>query len=190
MRIRLLLSLALWLAAAPVQATVIARVVAPATVQVGSFFDVELRASLPDPILGWGLDLSADPLLVQRSGAASISSSWIAFAAPDGDGLAGVYLPPPQGMGITGSDVLLAVVHYQALSIGDADFQVSDTSTDLTEGFALDPEGFAQVQYQGARVSIAPVPEPGTAALLLGGFASLAAARRRARPRGQGPARG
>ena len=181
MRIRLLLSLSLLLASAPAHATVIAHVVAPASVLVGSFFDVELRASLPDPTLGWGLDLTANPANVQRSGAPTIGSSWTAFAAPDGDGLAGVYLPPPQGQGITGSDVLLAVVHFQALTIGDTDFQLSDTPTDLSEGFALDPQGYAPVQYQGARTTVTPVPEPATAALLFGGLASLAAARRRAR---------
>lgn len=178
MRIRLLFAFTLWLAASPASAAVIARVVAPASVPLGGFFDVELRADLGLPTLGWGLDLGYDPAILQISGAPSLGSDWDAFTAPDGDGLAGVYFPP-SGAGLTGDDVLLAVVPFQALALGMVQLSLSATLVDLSEGFALDPEGFdLDVVFQSAQVTV--VPEPGSAALTLCGLAALAARRYRA----------
>jgi hypothetical protein len=174
---------AVWLAAAPAPAAVIARVVAPAQAQLGTSFDIELRASLSQPTLGWGLDLGFDPALVQRSGAPTIASPWTSVAAADGDGLAGIYFPPAGGVGLSGADVLLAVVRFQAQALGVTQLTLSATISDLGEGFALDPDGFdPSVVFQGAQVTI--VPEPHTAALValgLLGLAVLAAQRRRAR---------
>ena len=171
MRIRLLaLSLLASLWAAPAGAAVIARVIAPASVGIGAQFDVELRADLGDPVLGWGLDLGFDPAIVQRVSAPTIGPDWFAVAVSDGDGLAGV-----AAGGLTG-DRRLAVVRFQAIALGSTSFVLSDTLADLSEGFALDPAGFAAVQYQSASVNV--VPEPGTALLTALGLAGLAAGRR------------
>jgi hypothetical protein len=175
------LALASWLAAAPARSAVIARVVAPAQVQLGSAFDIELRADLGQPTLGWGLDLGFDPAALQRSGAPTIGPDWLSATAADGDGLAGIYFPDPGGSGLVGDGVLLAVVRFQALAAGVTQLELSATLADLGEGFALDPEGFDSVRFEGAQVTV--VPEPGTAALLalgLLGLIAFAAQRRRA----------
>ena len=179
MRIRMLLALAPFLLAAPAPAAVIAYVVAPATVPIGSSFDVELRASLGDATLGWGLDLGFDPAAVHLVSAPVIGADWAAVSASDGDGLAGIAL----GAGLTG-DRRLAVVRFEAVALGATNFVLSETLSDLSEGFALDPSGFATAQYQGATVNV--IPEPGTALLTALGLAGLAARRRARRA---GPAR-
>ena len=172
MRMRMLLALtSLWLAA-PASAAVIGYVVAPASVAVGAQFDIELRGNLGEPVLGWGVDLGFNPAVVQQVGAPTIGPDWIAVSASDGDGLAGI-----AAGGLTG-DRLLAIVRFQAIALGSASFVLSDTLADLSEGFALDPTGFATVQYQGATVNV--VPEPATALLLVLGITGLAARRRRA----------
>jgi hypothetical protein len=173
MNMRMLVALVpclLW--AAPAPAAVIARVIAPATVGVGAQFDVELRADLGDPVLGWGLDLAFDPAVVQRITPTTIGPDWFAVSASDGDGLAGI-----AAGGLTG-ERQLAVLRFQAIALGSTSFVLSDTLADLSEGFALDPAGFASVTYQGASVNV--VPEPGTALLTALGLLGLAA-RRRAR---------
>jgi len=166
-----LLALALWLVAAPAPAAVVAYVVAPASAGIGSQFDVELRATLGDSTLGWGVDLGYDASKVQLVSGPTIGSDWTAVAASDGDGLAGVALA-----GLTG-DHRLAVLRFQAIALGNASFVLGETLSDLSEGFALDPTGFAQTTYQGATVNI--VPEPATALLSALGLAGMAVARRR-----------
>jgi hypothetical protein len=162
------LLLLLLLAAPAADAAVIARVVTPAAAQpVGGSFTVELRADLGDPVLGWGLDLAYDPARIQLTEPPEIGLEWAAFAAPDGDGLAAVRL----GDGLTGDDVLLATLHFQALAEGVAQLVLSATLADLSEGFALDPEGFASVTFQNGAVTI--VPEPASGALLLSGLVGL-----------------
>ena len=165
-----LLALALWLLAAPAPAAVMAYVVAPASVGIGSQFDVELRATLGDATLGWGVDLGYDASKVQLVSGPTIGSDWTAVAASDGDGLAGVAL-----LGLTG-DHRLALLRFQAIAQGSASFVLSETLSDLSEGFALDPTGFAQTTYQGATVNV--VPEPATALLSALGLAGMAVARR------------
>lgn len=167
---RMLLALTSLLLAAPASAAVIAYVIAPVSVGVGTQFDIELRGNLGDPTLGWGLDLGFDPAVVQPVGAPTIGPDWIATTASDGDGLAGIALT-----GLSG-DRRLAVVRFQAIALGSTSFVLSDTLADLSEGFALDPTGFATVQYQSATVNV--VPEPATALLLALGITGLAARRR------------
>lgn len=175
MRFRMLvLSLSL-LVADSARADVVARLVTPGfSPGVGSNFDVAIRATLGQPTLGWGLDLAFDPAILQLSGAPTLGPDWIGFATPDGDGLGGVAL----GAGLTGSDVLLATLHFEALSLGTSNLALSATPSDLTEGFALDPMGFdANAVFQDAQVVV--VPEPDSGLLGLGGLLVLAAARRR-----------
>lgn len=160
------------LCASGAQATVIARAQAlGGTQSLGAAFDVELRASMSEPVLGWGLDLTYDASKIQLTSAPVIAPAWVAFPAPDGDGLAGAALAA-----VTGADVLLATLHFQAIGVGVSQLLLSATLSDLTEGFALDPSGFDSVSFESGSVTI--VPEPASGALLLAGLVALARRRR------------
>jgi hypothetical protein len=143
---------------------------APAASEVGAgdSFEVELRAGLDVPVLGFGLDLAFDPLLLALE-STEIAAPWIGLFAPDRDGLAGA----APDAGIAGIDVLLAVLRFSALAPGTSPLLLSVTPGDLTEGFALDPSGFAADPFF-APGSVRIVPEPGTGLLVAGGLAALA----------------
>ncbi|MGH7289083.1 MAG: hypothetical protein ACREI8_13805 [Myxococcota bacterium] len=149
-------------------ATVIVSVVpAAATVLVGGSVSVDLVAefSAPDLVLAWGLDLVLDPPLVAVSGAPALGPTWIGFATPDGDGLGGVALS-----GVSGNH-LLATLVLEGLAPGVVSLGLATTPRERTEGFALDPSGFASgVVFQGATLEV--LPEPG--AVLLGALVAAA----------------
>jgi len=160
----LLLSLAVL--GAPAHASVIVTLTpAASSVAVGDTVTVDVvgQFGAPDLVLAWGLDLVLDPALVAVSGAPTLGPSWIAFATPDGDGLGGVALA-----GVTGTHHL-ATLTLEALAPGLVQLGFATTPRDRTEGFALDPTGFASgVVFQGASLEILPEPR-------LLAFAALAA---------------
>jgi len=146
------------------------------TVYVGDLFTVDVLADIPEmePILGWGLDLTFDNPWVQQIGGPTVGPLWIPAAAPDGDGLAGVAFPPP---GLWGDHVPLASITLQAVAMGTVNVGLDDDNPpDLTEGFALDPVGFAEVNYVPGTITI--IPEPATLALLIAGSVALLRRRR------------
>jgi hypothetical protein len=161
-RLVLWLALAL-LAAAPAHATVIVTLVpALSRIAVGDSVQLDLVAEFTagDSVLAWGLDLSLDPALLALSGTPALGPSWLAFATPDGDGLGGVALA-----GLSGSH-LLASLTLVALAPGSAQLGLAVTPRDRTEGFALDPSGFASgVVFQGTTLTL--LPEPAAPALLV-----------------------
>ncbi len=123
----------------------------------------------PVSILGWGIDLLYDntKLVVTN---VQIGPLWDPAYAPDGDELAGLAFPD----GISGQDVLLATVTVQGLAVGTWTMETGNSyPDDLTEGFALDPDGFEAVVVDGL-ATITVLPEPTALALLaLGGLAVL-----------------
>jgi len=159
--------LALWLSlavlsAVPAHGTVIVTLLPAATsvaVGDGVQLDVVAQFGAEDSVLAWGLDLLLDPALLAVSGTPALGPSWIAFATPDGDGLGGVALS-----GLTGSH-LLASLTLVGLAPGIVQLGLAVTPRDRTEGFALDPSGFASgVVFQGATLEV--LPEPAAPALL------------------------
>ncbi len=160
LRARLLLSLAVLLVAAPTaHATVILTVdVSNAVVPVGGTTTVEVRATLSNPVLGFGIDLVFDPLLLS-AGTVTIGPSWTPLGSADGDGLAGF-----NGLGVVGSDVLLASIVFTGLAEGFDTIGTAATPGDLTEGFPLLPSGFdGDVLFGSEQIQ---VPEPAVATLL------------------------
>jgi hypothetical protein len=147
-------------------------------------FHIDVVADLDLPVLGWGLDVDpAGP--VNPLGDPAIGPAWLPVEAPDGDGLAGVAFPD----GIRGDGVLLATLRFVAYQPGSARFSASFTLNDPTEGFALDPSGFAPVFFDPVLVvPVTPVPEPAAALLLGAGLALLARRGARTAQRGTAPA--
>jgi len=128
------------------------------TTPVGSTVDVSIYADIPTPVVAWGLDL-----VIGDGGVASVATppvigpSWLAATTADGDGLAGLAFPNS----ITGSNILLATVSLQAISVGESDLVIQVTPGDPTEGFGLDPIGFASTSFLPGRLQV--TPEPSTA---------------------------
>lgn len=140
------------------------------TVNLGDPFSVSLVADISDPVLGWGLDFTiANPSVAALSGPPVIGPQWFPFSTPDGDGLGGIAFPNS----ISGNNVLLATLNFTADSLGDTNLLLSVTPGDLTEGFPLDPTGFATLSFEPGHVTV--IPEPASVAILA--FAGLGAIR-------------
>jgi hypothetical protein len=135
----------------------------------GGTVNVDIVANIPQEwaVVGWGIDLSiATPGIAALTGQ-TIGSSWDAVSyTPDGDLLAGL-APTPPGVGIWGSNVILATLTFTGLAEGVTQIGLSDDSaTDLTEGFVYFPVGrpFAPADYEEGSLTI--FPEPASFALL------------------------
>ena len=162
----------------PAPATVTVRFAPSAiTVDLGETFTLNIVADLPNAVVAWGLDLTIDngSILSTWPGNTllpppAIGSAWADPGyTPDGDRLGGVGFPDS----VSGTNVVLATVTFAADALGETDLVLSDDNpfpqvsppNDLTEGFGLDPTGFAAVAYTLGHVQV--VPEPSTALLLM-----------------------
>lgn len=142
------------------------------TVGLGETFSIDILADISDPLLGWGLDLSFDPSILAQLGTPGIGPQWISAFAPDGDGLAALAFPES----VSGMNILLASVTFSAAALGETDLMLSTTPGDFTEGFALDPTGFAEPGFHSAHVVV--VPEPATGFLAVIALSSIGLATR------------
>ncbi len=124
------------------------------TIGLGDVFTIDILADVGDPLVGWGVDLSFDPAILSRVDSPAIGPRWFPASAPDGDGLAGLAFPDS----VSGAGVLLASVTFSGVTLGETDLTLSRTPGDLTEGFALDPVGFAEPVFESAHVFVVPEP--------------------------------
>jgi len=169
---KMLLGLLLWVFA-PVSSWAVMISLSPSTtdIYVGDAFSVDIIADIgaTEPLLGWGLDIGNTSGLLIETAVPVIGSAWLPAAGMDSDGLAGLAFPFP----VSGSDVLLASLSFQATGAGIADLIPSITLADLTEGFALAPPsiGFADVMFTSLTLNIMErpilIPVPGTGLLML-----------------------
>jgi hypothetical protein len=140
-------------------------------VGLGDSFTIDIIADIPasEPILVWGLDLTiANPAIASLTGPPEIGSEWFPAFSPDGDGLAGLAFPT----GVSGIGVVLATLSFSADAIGDTYLFLSTTPGDPTEGFGLDPTGFANVNFEPGHVQV--IPEPSALHMGALGLASIA----------------
>jgi hypothetical protein len=138
----------------------------------GGTTTVDIVADIPEAaaIVGWGLDVTLSNGAVSIVPPPVIGPSFDAAFAPDGDGLAG--LVPPADPDLFGNDIVLATLTISLDSPGVTDLTPSHTAGDLTEGFLIGNNGFADIDYIGAQIEV--LPEPTTLSLLaLGGLALL-----------------
>lgn len=143
------------------------------TVLMGDTFTVDLVADIDLPVVGWGLDVTAETRgVIAPANPPLIGPLWIPAYCPDGDGLAGLAFPES----VAGPGILLATLTYHADDLGTTDLLATITLDDPWEGFALDPTGFATITFEPAEVVV--FPEPATAALLVTAGALMVARRR------------
>lgn len=148
------------------------------TVVLGDTFTVNIVADIDMPVVGWGLDfVPLPPGVISLIGPPAIGADWLSAFAPDGDGLAGLASPlPPIDGSVSGIGIVLATLSFSADAIGTTNVVASITPGDLTEGFALDPTGFATVTFQPGLVTV--IPEPSSMLLLMLGGVMLLYRRR------------
>jgi hypothetical protein len=127
---------------------------ADTTVEVGNSIDINIVADIGDPILGWGLDLSYDDTIITQLGNPTIGPLWQPTSAPDGDNLAALAFPDS----VSGNDVTLATIKVWTKALGQSDLTLGITPGDNTEGFPLDPTGFAQATFITGHITVTPEP--------------------------------
>lgn len=144
------------------------------TVGLGDEFTMDIVADIPDPVLGWGLDLSiVDPTILSTVGAPAVGPDWFGAFAPDGDGLAALAFPNS----VSGNGVLLATMTFSADALGETDLLFSITAGDLSEGFPLDIVGFGTISFEPGHVTV--IPAPGAVLLGIIGMGMIALGKRR-----------
>jgi hypothetical protein len=138
-------------------------------VRSGSTFAINLVASIPEPVVGWGLDISFDQSVLSLNEIV-IDPTWFPTTSPDGDDLSGLAFP----FAVTGANVVLATLKFTALMQGMVMVFPNITPSDSTEGFALETGGFTDMVATPGNVTVVAVPEPATVICLVPAWAFMA----------------
>lgn len=176
-----IIAAALLLTTGPAGSVVVSWQPSTTTAVQGETFAVDIVADLPNPVLGWGLDINFDRSVLGVAGT-EVGPAWDAVFSPDGDGLAGLAFPAvPAGEG-----TLLATVSFDAVGEGTSDMQLGVTPGDLTEGFLVEGSpGLADADFESGSVTVqeaaSPVSAPATVLLLVHGIVLMGLGWRRGR---------
>jgi hypothetical protein len=128
------------------------------TVASGGAISARLLANIPNPIIGYGLDLQFDSVALSFD-SLEVGPSWFSATSANGSPLVGLAFPGP----VSGPDVVLATLHFhvnQGQCRGTTTLSVNAKPDDLTEGFALVTGGFADFSPASADVSLVDVTPP------------------------------
>jgi hypothetical protein len=117
-----------------------------------------LLADLPDPVLGFGVDVESGSSLLSLT-SFSVGPLWFPAPGPKTDDVYGIAFPSA----ISGTGVLLADVTFTAHGSGSSTLIAAYDSRNLAEGFPLIAAGYDPSNL----VDEAPqVPEPSVLALV------------------------
>lgn len=155
-----------------------------AQLSVGAGIAIDVLADIPDPVLGFGLDLDFDAQRLALTDTL-FGDLWTPLPAPpapvsDGQGVGALltpgFPPPLPPGGVAGDGLLLFTLLFDAVAPGLADFSLSFTPGDPSEGFVLASGGFAEVAFVAGAVDVRPavIPVPGAALLMLTGLLGIA----------------
>jgi hypothetical protein len=138
----------------------------------GQTLSVDILATIPSPILGFGIDFNFD-LAQLALNSITIGSSWFSAVGTEPNDIAGLAFPAP----VAGANVLLATLSFTALTSGSTTFDLAYDSTNLAEGFLLADGGFDTTNLRDESAVTGLVPEP-SSLLLVGAGLALARALR------------
>jgi hypothetical protein len=132
----------------------------PATPTVGSggAIDARVLANIPNPIIGYGLDIQFDNTVLSLNGV-DVGPAWSSATSANGSPLVGLAFPDP----VSGQDTLLGTIHLrvnQGQCKGTTTISLNAAPDDLTEGFALVTGGFADFNPANATVSLVDTTPP------------------------------
>ena len=140
------------------------------TVGVGEFFTVDILADIPtaDAIVGWGMDVGFDSFILGHNALTdvAIDPAFTALPTLDGDFLAAGLGPSfPPAPPVSGTNVRLATLTFEALSVGITTLNGGFTTTDATEGFVqTGGRTITDVAFGAANINVVPAPH----AMLIG----------------------
>jgi hypothetical protein len=141
------------------------------TFTAGQTLSIELIADLPDPVLGYGLDIKFDQSKLVLNGF-SQGPLWFPASGSEPDDVAGIAFPTP----VDGSGVLLGTFSFTALVSSSDTLGLAYDSRNLAEGFPLPGGGFdpSNVPDEAPITPPPQVPEPATTVPLCLAFLGLA----------------
>ena len=122
---------------------------------VGETFTVDINAFIPDPVIGWGLELFFDDDMLTQVGS---------IVGPDWSSTIGLYPGHLGGLAfpdaVMGSNVLLATLTFEAFNTGTSDILTNHNPYNLAQGFPLlsPPGTFRDAAHFPATITVPSSP--------------------------------